>query len=88
LQIIKIIMQKEILLGLLICLSLSGCGQSEIDKCVEAKITQELVGTYSRSEDANRMTFEEFERKHITNAKKLWGGDFRVECLRAQAGKN
>ncbi len=51
----------------------SACqSKSEVDKCVEAKVTADCVGGSSDC------------KKIVADAA---GGNFREQCLRAQAGK-
>lgn len=69
----------------LMILFLVGCSKSEIDQCVEAKTVQYLAGTFSASRDQS--TFEEYKKKHFDAAKSINGGDFYVECMRAQSGR-
>lgn len=58
---------------ILLVIGLAGCQpKSEIDKCVEAQIV-----SICKSGDTDC----------ITGLTKTLGGKFRLECLRAQAGK-
>lgn len=62
------------LIGLLVV----GCQQkSEIDKCVEAKVVQFC----SQFQD------KDFPRGCLKEMNISIGGDYRVECLKAQVGK-
>jgi hypothetical protein len=71
----------------IICISflLISCGNSEIDKCVEAKLrwdTEKVCVNY-KSECLNK----ESKDKIMSNAKIQHEGDYRIECLRAASGK-
>jgi hypothetical protein len=69
----------------LIFLFLAGCSKSEIDQCVDAKTVQYLAQSFGAARDGS--TFEEYKKKNFDAAKSLNGGDFYVECMKAQSGK-
>lgn len=72
-------------LSLFVCvLTLMGC-QSEIDKCVDAKIVQLCAphfpdAKYPENENIGNDKCGDFSRKAV-------GGSLREECLKARAGK-
>ena len=72
--------------SLILLLVLFGCGKSEVDKCVDAKLIQIVSEICIDSKDIN-ISCKEYEEKNIQSARKLHEGDVRDECLRAQAGK-
>ena len=56
-------------------LALTGCQQqSEIDKCVEALVVSECMSVDDK-------------KKCVNDMKEALGGLYRLQCLKAQAGK-
>jgi hypothetical protein len=73
---------KNILI-LFIALNLFGCGKSEIDKCVDAKIISYLFELCEKGE----VKCEESEKIDIkVRIQKVKEGEYREQCLKA-AGK-
>ena len=75
---------KNILI-LFISLTLFGCGKSEIDKCVEAKLRwdAEKYCGFNKSECLNN----DDKNRILSDIRISHEGDYRLECLRAAAGK-
>lgn len=72
---------------LMLCLSflLISCRNSEIDKCVDAKLrwdTEKVCVNYK-----NECLSKDGKDKIMSSVKIQHEGDYRIECLRAAAGK-
>ncbi len=80
-------MTKGVAIGLLLaCLTLTGCEQkSVIEKCVEAQaitLCNRLIGT----EPLYKLQ-QASESQCIQESIKANGGDWQLQCLKAQSGK-
>jgi hypothetical protein len=76
---------------LCILLTLIGCGKSEVDKCVESKISSrayEMCLKFNESaKDASKSCNAENNSEGVKHIRSLREGEYREECLRAAAGK-
>ena len=71
---------------------LVSCGKSEIDKCVESRISSrayEICLKFNEYEkDSNKSCNPDDNAEGIKHIRSLREGEYRQECLRAAAGKN
>ena len=78
-------------LFLTLVLFLVSCGKSEIDKCVESKISSrayEMCLRFNESaKDANKSCNAENNSEGVKHIRSLREGEYREDCLRAAAGK-
>ena len=76
---------------LTLVLILVSCGKSEVDKCVESKISSrayEMCLKFNEfAKDANKSCSADDNSEGINHIKSLREGEYREECLRAAAGK-
>ena len=64
---------------------------SEIDKCVDAKILYLCAGLFPDKKDPEKVKMNDTEGKPLLcrdQALRLFGGQYREECLKAASGKN
>jgi hypothetical protein len=77
---------QAILLLIVFCFNIPGCGKSEVDKCVEAKISSRayemclVTNDFLREQKSCNDEDLIAGKKHI---KSLREGEYREDCLRA-----
>ena len=84
-------MIKKVFLILLL-LTLVSCGKSEIDKCVESKISSrayEICLKFNEFvKETNKSCNAEDNIEGVKHIRSLREGEYREECLRAAGSKN
>ena len=82
-------MTKGVAIGLLLAgLALAGCQQkSVIDKCVEAQALALCNKAMGTNFEAFYKVQDKSESQCIQDLIKVKGGDWQLQCLKAQAGK-
>ena len=84
-MLLKLKIDMKIFLIFCLFFLLNSCRNSEIDKCVDAKLrwdTEKFCVNYK-----NECLNKDAKDKIMNTAKIQHEGDYRIECLRAAAGK-
>jgi len=79
---------KKKMLSTLLVVGLVGCQQkSVIDKCVESMATQICNQAMGTNFEAFYKVQNKSESQCVQDLVKIKGGDWQLECLKAQSGK-